>query len=138
MNLIPWEDKYSVDIVEIDEQHKKMLAIINKLYALLEEKKVDDHEEIDLIIQEMMDYAVYHFQTEEKYFKLFNYEKAEEHTEVHNQYKTKIEDWYRRYSETKDRAVFFEISTYLHDWWIWHINNTDRDYAPLLKEKGVN
>lgn len=138
MNLIPWEDKFSIGIVEIDEQHKKMLSIINKLYSLLKEKNNDNPEEMAAIIQEMVDYAVYHFQTEEKYFALFNYEKSGEHIEIHNQYRTKIEDWHKRYSETRDSAVFFEISTYLHDWWIWHINNTDRDYAPLLKEHGVN
>src|SRR5680860_388270 len=137
MNLIPWEDKYSIGIVEIDDQHKKMLSIINRLHNLLEEKKNDSPNEIEAIIQEMVDYAIYHFQTEEKYFKLFSYEKSEEHIGIHNQYKAKIEDWHKRYSETKDGAIFFEISTYLHDWWTWHINNSDRDYAPLLIENGV-
>lgn len=138
MDLIPWEDRFALGISEIDEQHKKMLSIINKLYRLLEEKKNGSREEIAAIIQEMVDYAVYHFQTEEKYFELFGYEKSKEHIEIHNQYRTKVGDWFKRYSETGDGAVFFEISAYLQDWWVWHINNTDRDYVPFLKTNGVS
>jgi len=138
MDLIPWEDGFSIDIAGIDEQHKKMLSIINKLNSLFREKKTDSLEEIAAVIQEMIEYAFYHFQTEEKYFELFSYEKSKEHIEIHNQYRAKIEDWYKRYSETRDGAVFFEISSYLHDWWTLHINHTDRDYAPFLKEHGVS
>jgi len=138
MNLIPWDDKFLIGILEIDEQHKKMFSIINKLYSLLKEKKNDSLEEMAAIIKEMIDYAYYHFQTEEKYFEIFHYEKSEEHIEIHNQYRVKIEDWFKRYSETRDGDIFFEISAYLHDWWIWHINNTDRDYASFLKEHGVS
>lgn len=108
------------------------------MYDLFDNKKFKEQAEIDEIIKELADYAVYHFEVEEKYFKLFGYEKTSEHIEVHNQYRTKIEDWRKRYNESKDEKIFFEISTFLHDWWVWHINNTDREYVPFLKANGVN
>jgi len=137
MSLIAWKDEFSLGINEIDEQHKKMLSIINKLYNLFEEKKHEDQIEIEKVIKEMADYAIYHFETEEKYFQLFGYEKREEHEEIHNQYRQKIDAWKLRYEENKDKSVFFEISTFLHDWWIWHINNTDREYVPFMRANGV-
>lgn len=138
MSLIFWKDEFALGIKEIDEQHKNILALINKLYDLFDSKKFKEQTEIDKIIKELADYAIYHFETEEKYFNLFGYEKISEHTEIHNQYRTKIEDWRKRYNESKDEKIFFEISTFLHDWWVWHINNTDRDYVPFLKANGVN
>jgi methyl-accepting chemotaxis protein/hemerythrin len=137
MPFIPWEDKFALGINEIDEQHKKMLSIINKLYDLFEDLKNNDQIEIDKVIKEVADYAIYHFATEEKYFTMFGYEKADEHVKIHNQYRAKIDDWRKKYEETRDEKIFFEISNFLHDWWIWHINNTDRDYVPFMKANKI-
>lgn len=137
MILIPWDEKFLLGISKIDEQHQKMLAIINQLFSIFDTDKQNDQKEIDTIIQEMADYAIYHFTTEEKYFKLFNYPKTAEHIEIHNQYRNKIKDWQDRYNASKDKLVFFEISNFLQDWWTWHINNTDRAYVPYLKANGV-
>lgn len=137
MPLIPWESKFELGISEIDEQHKKMLQIINKLYDIFEGIKNESQTEIDKIIKEMAEYALYHFATEEKYFELFDYEHKEDHIEIHNQYRAKIEEWQNKYNEEKDNKIFFEISNFLHDWWTWHINNTDRDYIPFMKANNV-
>ncbi len=137
MSLIIWKDEFALGIKEIDDQHQKMLSIINKLYSLFENEKHEDLLEIDKIIKEMSDYATYHFETEEKYFELFGYEKAAEHIKIHNQYKLRVDEWRRHYDASKDKKVFFEISNFLQDWWTWHINNTDRSYVPFLKANGV-
>lgn len=137
MPLIPWESKFELGISEIDEQHKKILSIINQLDDMFEGIKSNDQVEIDKVIKEMAEYALYHFATEEKYFNLFDYEKKEEHIKIHNQYRTKISEWQEKYNETKDSKIFFEISNFLHDWWVWHINNTDRDYIPFMKANNV-
>lgn len=137
MPLIPWKSEYALGVNEIDEQHQKMLGIINKLFDLFTDKKHEDQNEVDQIIKEMADYAIYHFETEEKYFKLFAYEKSAEHIEIHNQYRTKIAEWQERYATNKDKLIFFEISEFLQNWWTWHINNTDRDYVPFMKANGV-
>lgn len=137
MPLIPWENKFELGITEIDEQHKTMLSIINRLYDMFDDVKNNNQTEIDKIIKEMADYALYHFATEEKYFELFNYENKEAHVKIHDQYRAKIEDWQKRYRETKDKAIFFEVSNFLHDWWTWHINNTDREYVSFMKANNV-
>ena len=137
MSFISWKEEYELGISEIDEQHKKMLSIINDLHDLmgLEEKAEQDN--IDKIIKEMEDYAIYHFKTEEKYFQLFDYENNESHTAIHNQYVEKVNNWRERYDDGKDPAIFFEIFNYLQDWWIWHICHTDRDYVPFMRANGV-
>lgn len=137
MSLIPWKSEFALGINEIDEQHQTVLFIINKLYDLFLEKKFENQEEINNIIKELADYAIYHFQTEEKYFKLYGYEQAEGHILVHDQYRKRIEEWRKRYDANKDEAIFFEISNFLQDWWTWHINNTDRTYVPFLTANGV-
>ena len=138
MSLITWGAEFTLGISEIDEQHQKMVAIINKLHDFFENKHHEEQAKINQVIKEMADYAIYHFQTEEKYFELFGYEKASAHIEIHNQYRAKIEDWRQRYETTPDKSIYFEISSFLQDWWTWHINNTDREYVPFFKANKIN
>lgn len=137
MSFITWKEEYALGINEIDTQHQKMLGIINELHDLMGEEAKADQTKIDKIIQEMADYAIYHFGTEEKYFRLFSYENTESHTAIHNQYVDKVNEWRARYDESKDPAIFFEIFSYLQDWWIWHICNTDREYVSFMRANGI-
>ncbi len=137
MELIPWREEFALGISEIDEQHKKILAIINNLSEIFQGKKHHEQEIINQIIQELDDYANHHFQTEEKYFDLFSYQDAEAHIKIHNQYREKIVEWRQKYEKENDPKIFFDVSEFLKNWWVWHINNTDRAYVPLFKEKGI-
>lgn len=137
MALITWQDEYSLGIEEIDTQHKKIVELINRLFTMFQEHKLSDAAGLGTILKELSDYADYHFKTEEKYFDLFQYAKAPGHIEMHNNYRTKIAEFNAQYEADKSEAIFFNLTNFLQDWWIWHINNTDRDYAPLFKENGV-
>jgi hemerythrin-like metal-binding protein len=137
MPLIEWRDEFKLGISEIDAQHQRILALINELYSLFDDKKYAEEGKLDQVIEELADYAVYHFSTEEKYFQLFGYEAAPEHIKIHEQYKAKITEWRQRYEKDKNTAIFFEISEFLQNWWTWHINNTDRAYVPFLQANGV-
>jgi hemerythrin-like metal-binding protein len=66
IELIVWSDELSVNIEEIDKQHKKLIDVINVLFNAMIEGKTQNI--IDTIIDDLIDYAKYHFSTEEKYF----------------------------------------------------------------------
>lgn len=137
MALITWQENYALGISEIDTQHQKIVEIINRLFEMFSEHKTEDESSLKKILQELTDYADYHFQTEEKYFNLFNYSGAAGHIEMHNNYRSKIEEFKAQYETDKSEAVFFSLTNFLQDWWTWHINNMDREYVPLFQEKGV-
>ena len=137
MALITWKDEYALGISEIDTQHQKIVSIINQLFDMFSEHKTQDEASLTSILQELTDYADYHFSTEEKYFSLFNYPGTAGHIEMHNQYRAKIEDFKAQYAAKKTEAVFFNLTNFLQDWWIWHINNLDREYVPIFKENGL-
>ncbi len=63
MAFIAWTDELSVDIGEIDEQHKKLINMINDLsYAMSKGKGRDV---IEAILVGLRDYTVEHFAHEE-------------------------------------------------------------------------
>ena len=68
---IEWDDKYSVSISIIDDEHKKFFGIIDKVIHAKEHK--EDPSEINEVLLAMNNYALMHFKTEEAYMEEFNY-----------------------------------------------------------------
>ena len=66
-NTMEWKSKYSVNIPEIDAQHKTLVGIINELQILKSGQMTPDHFEIAL--NKLINYSNIHFATEEYYFK---------------------------------------------------------------------
>lgn len=137
MALITWNDEYSVQVAELDSQHQTIINLINKLQSLYEEKKFSGAD-ASPILKELSDYADSHFNTEEYYFKLYNYEKKEGHIAMHEAYRHKIEEFKKKYQEEQSGKVFFEINNFLHEWWIWHINNADKEYSAYFNQNGLH
>lgn len=137
MPFITWQESYALGISEIDSQHQKIVELINRLFQIFSEHKIEDEKGLEAILQELTDYANYHFSTEEKYFSLFSYPQAAGHIAMHNQYRTKIDEFKTKFATEKTETIFFNLTNFLQDWWIWHINNLDREYVPLFQEKGV-
>ena len=61
--MIEWEEKFSVGISMIDEEHKRLIGILNKIiYA---NKHNVNPEKLKEVLREMTDYTLTHFTTEE-------------------------------------------------------------------------
>jgi hemerythrin-like metal-binding protein len=136
MAIITWEKDYSVGVAELDEQHKKLIAIINNLFSLYAENKFSDVD-VEPIFQELTDYADQHFTTEEYYFKLYNYDKKDAHIALHNAYRKKLEELKNFYDKNTNADTLFAINNFLNDWWIWHINHVDKEYTAYFNANGL-
>ena len=128
MSIITWDKNYSVGVEEIDKQHQVLIDIINKLFSLYTNKKFAQTD-VTPIFKELTDYADHHFSTEEHYFHLYNYEKKDQHIAIHELYREKINTLKKEYEEKTNEETLFAINNFLNDWWIWHINNTDKEYT---------
>lgn len=135
MTYMSWSPDYSVNVKEIDEQHKKLFGIINALHqALLDEK---GRETQNRVIAEMIDYANTHFKTEEKYMLQFNFSWYHEHKTEHERYKKKALELKERL-ENVGFVSTLEILNFLKDWWEGHILKIDKNYSKLFNENGLH
>ena len=82
--MIKWDNKYSVGISMIDEEHKKFIDIINKATYVMHHD--DRPRAISEILVEMTVYAQKHFKTEEFCMKHYKYDDYESHKEEHNKF----------------------------------------------------
>lgn len=132
MSLIEWSEKYSVGVKEFDEQHLKMFGIINRFYDAM--KNGQDNNNNIAILRELADYGEYHLKNEEKYFNEYAYPDKENHTKIHDSYRSKIEGFLK---EANDSLVSFAIIDFLEDWWLGHIAQKDKEYTDFFHAKGL-
>ena len=131
---IEWEEKYSVGVEEIDNQHKKMFAAINELLDSLEASNTNEH--IENIIKSLVEYKMFHFATEEKYFKEFNYDGAEDHIAKHHEFNEKLKALQEKYP-VYEPAFAYELIDFLEDWLIDHLMVVDQQYVKCFHDHGL-
>lgn len=134
MVLIPWDDKYSVNIQKIDEEHHRIIKALNDLYAALNEDKFADA--IGEILKVLVDYTQTHFKTEEALFTRYDYPGKEHHQKEHQCFIEKINGFEKEY--LNGETVFpMEVMLFLKHWIGNHILVEDKKYSAFLNEKGV-
>lgn len=135
MEKLEWEEKYSVGVKEIDDQHKKLFEVINELLDLIKTGNTNQaHPE--KVIESILDYKTKHFDTEEKYFKEFNYEGAEEHKAKHKEFNDKMTSL-RQKHPVSTPAFAFDLIDFLEDWLLNHLLDMDQKYKECFQSHGL-
>ncbi len=134
MAFMNWSDEFSVNVKEIDDQHRKLVELINKLHTAMAERK--GKEVLGGIIKELMDYTAYHFSTEEKYFEMYNYPEKLAHIQEHNDFVRKVQEFQKGFEAGKI-LLSVDIMNFLTDWLRRHILGSDKKYGPFFNEKGL-
>ncbi len=134
MPFIEWAEEYSVNVKEIDDQHKGLFQIINNLNDAVSEGKAPGV--IDATIHKMIEYANVHFATEEKYMTKYHYPGYQEHKAEHDQFNLKSLEMNGRL-KAGVYVMSTEILRFLKDWLTNHILVTDKKYGPCFNENGL-
>ena len=123
----------SVDIKEIDDQHKKFIEIMAEIQTAVDANL--DRSVIGAVLIKLYGYAHYHFGTEEKYFAQFFYEEGAQHRAIHEKMFDRVRDYRRRYEQGEDVAV--EVMNFMFNWLVDHIEKVDRRYIRCFHEHGL-
>jgi len=86
MALVCWKDEYSVHVQDIDEQHKWFIALINRVATA----RSGDSAALGAILDELLDYAIFHFSTEELIWAQYGCRELGEHKESHRRFVSKV------------------------------------------------
>lgn len=128
--MILWKDDYTTGVTSIDEQHHRLLEIANQAYELLKNNLyVDKYDEILAILEELKNYTVYHFQSEEEYMQSINYKKILSHKVEHTDFIDKIMSIdLNSIDQNQDQAIL-EILDFVVQWIDGHILKTDKQIS---------
>lgn len=138
-NKFIWTPEYSVNIKEIDEQHKEFITITNSLIDLSENESTLEY---DLLIkaEQLNNYALYHLSKEEELFEKYNYPRKEEHLKIHNAFREKalyFEEKIKASKKEKRKILTKEMAIFAGGWLLSHILIMDKEYTEFLNEKGL-
>lgn len=134
-NLIEWTDKLSVGIEEIDEQHKVLVALLNRLHAAIIQR--NDTEVLEEILDELAQYTVIHFSVEESLMRIFNYPDYEEHKQHHKDLTLQVVELKEKIRKEK-LSISIEVLMFLRHWLTHHILVDDKKYEPFFIERGLH
>jgi hemerythrin len=134
METIQWSPRYSVGVGKIDEQHKRIILMINRLVKANE--ATTSSEIISDLITQMTQYAQEHLKTEENLMAEYGYPLLGQHKQYHINYRKKIVDLCK--AVPLGVSVVPEVMlNFLVQWWQNHILHEDMAYKPFFNEKGV-
>ncbi|MFC1608626.1 bacteriohemerythrin [Patescibacteria group bacterium] len=129
-----WKEEYSVQVAEIDDQHKQLINLIFQLFTAINERKT--REKLESILNDLIDFSDLHFSTEEKYFEQFNYKDSEEHIEEHRNFTAKVLDLQKRY-KNNEFEISLELIDFLEDWLLNHLIDLDGKYVKCFTSHGL-
>lgn len=134
MALIQWSPEYSVKVGEIDQQHQKLITMINELNdAMLRGK---GKEVLARIIDGLIAYTQAHFSKEELYFDKYKYPDAIAHKEEHKAFVKKVTE-FREAFQKNSMNLTINVMDFLSDWLKKHICGTDKKYSDFFNKNGL-
>ena len=132
--VLEWDDKYSVGISMIDEEHKKLIGLLNKVIYAKEHN--GNPEELKEVLYGITMYAMIHFSEEENYMLEFNYPEYQTHRNEHIDFSNKTLAYCERIAN-RDSHFTNEVLEYLKRWLVNHIKVTDKKYIDCFKRNGL-
>jgi hemerythrin len=134
MALITWNETLEVNIKKIDDQHKRLIELINILHDSMKAGK--GNELIGPILSDLLSYTAFHFATEEKLFQEYAYPEFLRHKKEHDDLANKVKAFGNDFRSGKI-SVTIDVMHFLRDWLRSHILGSDKKYGPFLNNKGV-
>ena len=135
MSIIIWKPELSVGIKTIDDQHKKLVDMINKLHDAMSAGKGKDI--MVKLVGELADYTDYHFKTEENLFNKYKYQELLSHKAEHDKLRSEVMTLKSKLDKG-ETIITVEVLYFLKDWLSKHILGSDKKYSSFLIGKGVN
>ncbi len=134
MALVNWNNNLSVNIKSLDNQHKKLIGVINELHDAMKEGQANNI--ISKVLLDLSNYAKIHFQSEEALFEKYNYPEKITHKKEHDAFAKKVEKYIDDYKNGKTN-LSIEVINFLTHWLINHIQKSDRAYSDFLNNHGI-
>lgn len=132
IEVFPWNENFATGIPQIDEQHKRLVHLLNMLACGLAYQA--DSSELNRIFNELSDYAVYHFATEEKIWRQFlgNDPLEADHEKSHEKFVTDVLTIKAADSSKNINEILKDVLSFLTHWLAFHILESDKRLSKVV------
>jgi len=137
MAIVVWNDAFATGVVLIDQQHRQLFDICNRLH----DKTLNPHaDRVDLqsSLDRLEQYARFHFSEEERLMVEAGYPDLEPHRESHRRFRERLAGLRRQAEEGELHEAFTASLTFLLEFLVRHVQQEDHRYVPWLKPESVS
>ena len=135
MSLLTWSPAMSVGVQRLDEDHKKLIAMINELHDGM--LAGHSNEVVGDVLHRLASYTVEHFRREEEYFAQTHYPGTAAHHQQHEILKKKVMAEIQKFN-AGSVGLGMETLSFLRDWLKHHIQESDKAYSAHLNQHGIS
>lgn len=133
IDIFPWNKNFDTGIAIIDEQHKKLLELVNTLAKHFVNQA--DVITLNSVFDELTAYTIYHFETEEAIWHQYfpNDELEIAHKATHQKFIDEIVKFRDAESTVGTEQVIESVLSFLTQWLAFHILDNDKRMAKTIQ-----
>lgn len=128
-----WDARYETGIQQVDDEHRQLLSLINRLKVAVRYHKGEIFEKQAL--DELVEYTKIHFAREEQIMRKYNFPDYERHKKLHDDMAAVVKQHADDF-EKRGHNALKNVAPVIRDWIFDHIHVEDQAYARFLQEKG--
>jgi len=134
---IAWQPDFATGVAIIDDQHRILIKMLNQ--ASLELTDYSPLADFERIVEGLLSYAGYHFQTEEKLMAEHGYAvgsaaNAAEHIRQHRDFADKVVA-VKAQVQAGQRIPKVDLESFLVGWLTDHILQTDKKFGAFIRDR---
>lgn len=129
-----WNARYELGIEVLDTQHRRLFDLIREVQVVADEE--GSGPTFFSALQEFLDFAQFHFETEEKLMEEHDFSTAGLHRQAHDRLLQDLRDFSRRVSQGRASAARGAAGDFLRKWLTEHVSHGDAMLARHLKSRG--
>jgi len=136
MQVPHWSPEYETGFPIIDQQHQEMFKVVSDLQEAMVRQAEPSY--LKHLLQALLKDTIAHFTLEEDLMQEHGYPSYEEHKQIHDRLRQKITKVLRRLEAQEDVASGnSELSHFLHQWLVHHIQGQDRKMIQFFRERNI-
>lgn len=130
MTLLRWRDSLALNVPMIDNDHKRLFELLNRVRFL--EFAGDDAGAVADALSELLLYTQTHFRREERLMELGNYPGIEAHRRAHRKFTEGVTEIAARFRAHPKALRVHEIYEMLANWLVDHVLGSDMQIKPYV------
>ncbi len=131
MKDLIWDNTLSVEVEEIDKDHRRLVELFNILNHAVVNGDAKNY--IEAVLEELISCTVWHFKHEERLMLKYDYDGLEEHKKEHQQLIESAKELQQKFLQ-ESKSISSEDIEFLEHWLTGHILGTDMDMGSYLCE----
>lgn len=131
MELIEWNDSFSVGNVLMDAHHLVFFGMIKEFSKLADK---NDQSAIKMRIDFLLEYTAMHLRAEERLMREAGYPGLDEHKAVHDLFVREVLSVKDAFDRDPDLVSAESVLGLMQDWLVNHIVGSDQRYKPYVQK----